>query len=145
MKKLKSIGLLVVGCWLVSCDTKKTSSKNDGDSLKIKYAKGFSIQVLNDGNKLVEVGYPYQGAKSGYKYLLVQKGNEIPKHEDNVEVITVPIESIVCTSTTHIPLLDYLDETNKLIGFPTTDYISSEKCGNELMKEKSWTWELTKA
>jgi iron complex transport system substrate-binding protein len=33
----------------------------------------------------------------------------------------------VCTSTTHIPLLDYLDETDKLVGFPTTDYISSEK------------------
>src|SRR5438552_5037960 len=75
----------------------------------------------------MEVGYPYQGAKSGYKYLLGQKGNEIPKHETDVAVITVPIESVVCTSTTHIPLLDYLGETEKLIGFPNTDYISSEK------------------
>jgi iron complex transport system substrate-binding protein len=37
------------------------------------------------------------------------------------------LTSVVCTSTTHIPLLDYLDETNTLVGFPTTDYISSEK------------------
>ncbi len=124
----KSIWLLVVGCWLVvSCDTKSASSKSEVDRVSINYAKGFTIRELANGNKLVEVGYPYQGAKSGYRYLLVQRGNEIPKHEDNVEVINVPIESIVCTSTTHIPLLDYLDETNKLIGFPTTDYISSEK------------------
>jgi len=75
----------------------------------------------------VEVGQPYQGAKSGYRYLLVQKGNEIPKHEADVLVVPIPIQSIVCTSTTHIPLLDYLNETDKLIGFPTTDYISSEK------------------
>lgn len=128
MKNSKSIGLLVVSCCLVaSCDTKKDSLKGDIDSMSIQYAKGFTVQKLNDGNKLVEVGYPYQGAKSGYKYLLVQKGNKIPKHEAEVAVIMIPVESIVCTSTTHIPLLDFLDETNKLTGFPTTDYISSEK------------------
>ncbi len=128
MKKSKSFWLLVVGYWLfVGCDTKKVSSRGYEDSLSIKYAKGFTIEKLNDDNKLVSVGYPFQGAKSGYKYLLVQKGNEIPKHELDVEVITIPIESIVCTSTTHVPLLDYLNETDKLIGFPTTDYISSEK------------------
>src|SRR6202008_572779 len=54
-------------------------------------------------------------------------GKEIPEHGKDVQVISTPIESIVCTSTTHIPLLDYLNETEKLIGFPTTDYISSEK------------------
>jgi iron complex transport system substrate-binding protein len=57
----------------------------------------------------------------------VQKGNQVPDHEADVAVINIPIESIVCTSTTHIPLLDHIGETNKLIGFPTTDYISSEK------------------
>ena len=39
----------------------------------------------------------------------------------------MPVKNIVCTSTTHIPLLDYINETDKLIGFPTTDYISSIK------------------
>ncbi len=128
MKKSKSIWLLIVSLGLlVGCNRGKDSTKNYLDSLSIHYAKGFTVQKLNDGNKLVEVGQPYQGAKSGYKYLLVQKGNEIPKHEADVAVITIPIESIVCTSTTHIPLLDFLGETNKLVGFPTTDYISSEK------------------
>jgi iron complex transport system substrate-binding protein len=128
MKKSKSIWLLIVSFGLlVGCNRGKDSAKIYADSLSIHYAKGFTVQKLNDGNKLVEVGQPYQGAKSGYKYLLVQKGNEIPKHRADVAVITIPIESIVCTSTTHIPLLDFLGETNKLVGFPTTDYISSEK------------------
>jgi iron complex transport system substrate-binding protein len=112
---------------LDACTTKKILNESHVHSVQIKYARGFSVQQLNNGNKLVEVGYPYQGAKTGYKYLLVQKGNEIPKHESDVEVITIPVESIVCTSTTHIPLLDYLNVTDKLIGFPNTDYISSEK------------------
>ncbi len=128
MKYFRLLLLLVACCMLLaSCSTKKITNENRTDSLLIKYAKGFSVRELGNDNKLVEVGYPYQGAKSGYKYLLVQKGNDIPKHESDVEVIIIPIESIVCTSTTHIPLLDYLNETDKLIGFPTTDYISSEK------------------
>ncbi|HEV8513765.1 MAG TPA: ABC transporter substrate-binding protein [Cyclobacteriaceae bacterium] len=126
MKNSKLIWLIVSYLLLVSC-AKKETTKSDKNILSVKYASGFAIQELADGNKLVEVGYPYQGAKSGYKYLLVQRGNEIPKHESDVEVISIPIQSIVCTSTTHIPLLDYLNETDKLIGFPTTDYISSEK------------------
>lgn len=92
----------------------------------IRYATGFRISNLGNA-KLVEVTYPYKGATSGYKYLLVKKGAVPPKHEDDVNVIFTPIDRIVCTSTTHIPLLDYLDVSEKLAGFPTTDYISSEK------------------
>jgi iron complex transport system substrate-binding protein len=97
-----------------------------GDTVSIKYAQGFSVTY--DGPvKWVDVNYPYQGATSGYHYLLVPKGDSIPAHNNNTHVITIPLESIVCTSTTHIPLLDYLGETDKLVGFPTTDYISSKK------------------
>src|ERR1041385_5020601 len=127
-KKLETRALQLVTCSLMlfalSCTKNQEQSK--GEQRKLKYAQGFSVKdSLNC--KWVEVVYPYQGATSGYHYLLVQKGNEIPEHDKDVQVITVPIESIVCTSTTHIPLLDYLNETEKLIGFPTTDYISSEK------------------
>lgn len=77
--------------------------------------------------KLVEVLYPFQGATSGFKYLLVPRDEEVPPHEADVKVIRTPLSSIVCTSTSHIPLLDYLDESDKLVGFPSTDFISSEK------------------
>ena len=50
-----------------------------------------------------------------------------PDIDKDAKVNYTPVESIVCTSTTHIPLLDYIGETEKLVGFPTTDYISSEK------------------
>jgi iron complex transport system substrate-binding protein len=114
---------------LVSCAPKKEQlSVLSGDTTKTKlnYAEGFHV-TYQGNNKLVEVSRPFQGATSGYKYLLVQKGEPIPTHDADVHVITIPLTSIVCTSTTHIPLLDYLNESEKLIGFPTTDYISSEK------------------
>jgi iron complex transport system substrate-binding protein len=42
-------------------------------------------------------------------------------------IIPIPLKSIVVTSTTHIPALELLGVENTLIGFPNTDYISSEK------------------
>ena len=95
------------------------------DTIHLKYAKGFKVH-LKGITKLVEVTYPFQGATSGYSYLLVPHGEQPPSHDDRTQVIFTPLKSIVCTSTTHIPLLDYLGETDKLVGFPTTDYISSQ-------------------
>lgn len=92
----------------------------------VKYATGFTVSVVANA-KLVEVTYPYKGATSGYKYLLVNKGDSVPQHTADTRVIYTPVNSIVCSSTTHIPLLDCIDESDKLIGFPTTDYISSVK------------------
>jgi iron complex transport system substrate-binding protein len=114
------VALLTMSC----SSTKETDFTAQTDSLK--YAVGFSVEQI-ENSKLVTVKYPYQGATEGYQYLLVPKGEKTPDHDASVQVIQTPIEKIVCTSTTHIPLLDYLNETNSLVGFPTTDYISSEK------------------
>jgi iron complex transport system substrate-binding protein len=127
---MKHFITLVIVCLLFGCSEKKTDQPESPSTpfteTQIKYAEGFKVSIAGK-NKLVEVTYPYQGATSGYKYLLVPKGDEVPTHDADTKIIRIPLESIVCTSTTHIPLLDYLGETEKLVGFPTTDYISSEK------------------
>lgn len=127
---IKQIFLALISfALLMSCSRTKQEQKAGGIepvSIEIKYAQGFKVSD-HGSYKTVEVTYPYQGAQSAYTYLLVQKGQPVPAHDAATTVIQIPLESIVCTSTTHIPLLDYLNETDKLIGFPTTDYISSEK------------------
>jgi iron complex transport system substrate-binding protein len=115
----------LLGC-SVKPENKNVSAAISRDSVSIKYASGFKISSIGNA-KLVEVTYPYQGATSGYQYLLVPRGEQPPSGIEGAKVIFTPVKSIVCTSTTHIPLLDYLDETDKLTGFTTTDYISSEK------------------
>lgn len=114
---------------LIGCQKEKSADTYvpNNSATTIQYATGFRVAYQEDGTKLVEVLYPFQGATAGYKYLLVSKGNTVPSHEGDVRIIRIPLSSIVCTSTTHIPLLDYLNETDKLTGFPTTDYISSER------------------
>jgi len=115
---------------LIGCEGRKAPQQAETGtplpSTEIKYATGFEVTALGN-SRIVQVRYPFQGATSGYYYLLVPRGEKPPAHYIGTRVIYTPVESIVCTSTTHIPLLDYLGQTDKLTGFPTTDYISSEK------------------
>lgn len=116
----------LVMSFLFACNqhTDRTQSDRVTITTRLKYAEGFTVRY--EGKvKHVEVTYPYQGATSGYRYLLVPAGTEVPPHDNDVQVIQTPVQSIICTSTTHIPLLTYLHETDALIGFPTLDYISA--------------------
>jgi iron complex transport system substrate-binding protein len=129
MKPRLILQLIISGVLLLSlaeCTPSSQKEKPLPSVEKLSYAHGFKVSSF-ENYKIVEVTTPYKGAHAGYKYLLLQHGTEVPPHDADTKVIVVPLETIVCTSTTHIPLLDYLGETDKLTGFPTTDYISSEK------------------
>jgi iron complex transport system substrate-binding protein len=117
--------LVFVIVHIQSCSKSPEQATNGSPSLNIEYATGFTVR--KEGNVTwVNVTHPYNNATSGYTYLLVPKGETVPEHPADVQVITIPLESIVCTSTTHIPHLDYLGVSDKLVGFPSTDYVSSE-------------------
>jgi len=123
---MKRLLILILFFTAASCDRKSaTKVSAEKTSRSFQYAEGFRV-TYEGKNKLVEVLTPFQGATSGYQYLLVPEGEPIPEHDAGVRIIRTPVSSIVCTSTSHIPLLDYLHESDKLVGFPTTDYISSE-------------------
>ncbi len=106
-----------------SCNPTNSVKEEITDSSALVYATGFTIQE-KENYTLVTVTTPYKNAPKGLRYVLYPRNAKKPTVEADA-FIPVPINSIVCTSTTHIPLLDYLGETDKLTGFPTTDYISS--------------------
>jgi len=92
----------------------------------VQYAKGFEIYKHQDFS-IVKVSNPWPNAKEAFTYILHKKGVSIPDSLKNFMQIQVPIKSVVVTSTTHIPSLEMLEVENTLIGFPNTDYVSSEK------------------
>ena len=98
-----------------------TSSKNE-----VHYAKGLEIYKYN-GYSIVKITSPWPEAKENFTYVLQEKNGIIPDSLKKFTTITIPIKSIVVTSTTHIPALEMLGVENTLVGFPNTDYISSEK------------------
>ncbi len=116
--------------FFVSC--KKENKESDQLTVmylapqNIEYAKGLVIQ--NHGTyKEIKVTTPWPDANDALTYILHPKGTRKPFESNKVVFVEVPIERVVVTSTTDIPMLEYLGLEQKLVGFPYTDYISSEK------------------
>ena len=119
--------LVVLFFGFIQCK-KSVNSVNITTSIKnsIQHAEGFSIEKY-DGFSVVKVSNAYPEAKDKYTYVLHKKGVQIPDSLNQFTAIEVPIKKVIVTSTTHIPSLESLGVEKGLIGFPTTDYISSEK------------------
>ncbi|MWB94706.1 ABC transporter substrate-binding protein [Flavobacterium sp. GA093] len=113
---------------VLSC--KKTDNaeivKSKTSQNSIEYASGLSI-VKNEGYSVVTVSNPWPKANKNFTYILKEKDAKVPDSLQSYTTIQVPLASVVVTSTTNIPFLEMLEVENKLIGFPHTDYISSEK------------------
>ena len=112
----------------IGCKQNNKTSKNTKASTEnlVQYAKGLEIYKYK-GFSIIKITNPWPNAKENFTYILKEKNGIIPDSLKQYNQISVPIKSIVVTSTTHIPALELLGVENTLVGFPNTDYISSEK------------------
>ncbi|MDP3311918.1 ABC transporter substrate-binding protein [Lutibacter sp.] len=109
-----------------SCNDITNSKKKEevvGVKTQLKYAKGFEI-ITYKNYKLLRIKAPYQNATETFEYVLTTNKT---KTNSELNTIQIPVKKLVVTSTTHIPMLELLESESKLIGYPNTDYISSEK------------------
>ncbi|GGZ50735.1 ABC transporter substrate-binding protein [Mesonia mobilis] len=138
---MKKIGFLFALILLFNCkeQSKNTSSKTSthvkAETVEISYAEGFSITNFEDF-KIVKVNSPWPKAEKEFTYVLAEKNVTLPDTLQFDQKVTIPINKIVVTSTTHIPSLESLGQENTLIGFPHLDYISSEKTRNLIQEGK---------
>lgn len=96
-------------------------------SVQIKYATGFTIKKFKSYKELI-IKSPYPNAEKQLQYILVEDWGALAATDFfNAKMITIPIKKMVVTSTTHIPMLELLNEEQSLVGFPNTKYISSPK------------------
>ena len=114
----------------VSC---KSESKPDFTNttetkeLQLKYAEGFSV-TYEDDYKILKITRPWPKAEKSYAYGIPNENSTVDWKTKNLDdVIDRSVQKIVVTSTTHIPALELLGVEQTLIGFPGTDYISSQK------------------
>ncbi|MCH2488832.1 MAG: ABC transporter substrate-binding protein [Flavobacteriales bacterium] len=116
--------LILVGC---NSETKKntTTVSEEKIATTVTYANGFTVQQ-QDAYKVITLTNPWPGADKQFTYALVDDKSVLPASETFDAVINIPVETIVVTSTTHIPSLEMLQVSESLIGFPNLDYISSE-------------------
>ena len=110
----------------ISCtkEIKKTADTTK-EKNAVTYAQGFAI-VTKNGTKKLLIKSAYLNTKDVFEYHIQKKTNQA-NISNNSQIIKVPIDKIVVTSTTHIPMLELLHQENTIIGFPHASYISSEK------------------
>ena len=113
---LLSFILSAPGCRNRLHDTNSTLPEKIGEEINIVYAKGFRI-VEFPGYTMLNVHNPWQGAENiSFTYYLVNSENDIPEELNGKTVIRTPVKRIVCLSTTHIALLEFVDEISSLVG-----------------------------
>lgn len=121
---------------LISCKEQKDNIDEidiPNENSKIEFAQGFDIEYF-EGYKVITLKNAWPGAEKVFKYALVEKGTVLKNPESYDDIVNIPINNIVVTSTTHIPSLEMLNVEKSLIGFPNLDYISSEKTRNSINK-----------
>lgn len=94
----------------------------------ITYAKRFSISYY-PGYKKILLNEAWPGSHDTLTYIVTGdlKTAEQFKKDEEVTLILQPNENVVCFSTTHLPFLEMIRMEDRIGGFPTTDYIYSEK------------------
>lgn len=115
-------------CFFISC--KKTENTNTKTIATVKneieYSSNLAIYKY-DGYSIVKVLNPWPDANKNFTYVLKEKNASVPDSLQKYTQLSVPLQSIVVTSTTNVPFLEMLHVEKSLTGFPHTDYISSEK------------------
>ncbi len=126
LMKFIKVTIILVSLIIVQCKNDPKQVKVILQKNEIQYAKGFSVENFK-GYSVVKVTNPWPKANKSYTYILKEKNGTIPDSLQKYVKVNVPVKKIIVTSTTHIPSLEILQETQTLIGFPNLSYISSDR------------------
>ncbi|WP_178984030.1 ABC transporter substrate-binding protein [Winogradskyella helgolandensis] len=138
---MKFYSLLLLLLIVSSCKNEpkqETISTIESEKLELKYAEGFSVDYY-ENYKVLSITKPWPKAEKTYRYVIISKEDMAKttfKTNEFDGIIINPLETIVVTSTTHIPSLELLNVEETLIGFPGTNYVSSEKTRQRIDDEK---------
>jgi iron complex transport system substrate-binding protein len=97
-----------------------------GTLVEITYSTRFSITKFDDFKELKVIS-PWPASTDTFIYRLHHEKIEDSSQSSEATDLSIklPLKSVVCFSTTHLPYFEMLGEEEKLTGFPTTSYISS--------------------
>ena len=108
------------------------------ENISIAHAKGFRIEKSGNDITLIKISSPWPDAEAAFTYALIPKDKmaSITLNKDEYDaIVSIPVERIVVTSTTHIPALESLGVLDRLVGFPDTKYISSPRARERIEAE----------
>ena len=119
--------LILVTLVTSACKTydKKVVEKYPDIRNEVSLAERFTLEKKNGYTEIAIIN-PWQGAKNvNQTYRLVKRGSKLPEGHDSSSVIFVPLEKIICMSTTYIAMISALGEEKSIAGVSGTGFIFS--------------------
>jgi len=123
LKSIPIIALLIFsGC---RYSNKRTTDEISDKVNQITKAERFTLEKKNGWTE-IKIINPWQGASGvNQVFYLVKRGTKMATLPDSSSVIFVPVRKIICTSTTHIAMIEALGEVNSVVGVSGTNLIYS--------------------
>lgn len=114
----------------------------------ITKAERFTLRK-NDSCTILTITNPWQGAEGiNQIYYLVKKGISLPSGIDSGQIIFVPLNKIICMSTTHLAMISALHAENTIAGVSGAGFIYeknlSEKVNLGEIKDIGYEADLNK-
>jgi len=106
----------------------------------VKYATGFKVAYY-PSYKVVEVFDNTDTTKPAQTYLLVEHGTRIPEHSPKDILVRIPLVSVSCLSTTHVPYLKSLEQVEKISGIGNPELVLDTMLLKQI--KKGWTMSIT--
>jgi len=97
------------------------------------YADNFSIEKFAD-YQLITIKKPWANATQSLRYALYPRQHPRPKLPPDVLLIAVPVQKIACTSTAQVAMLDFVQQTDKIVALSDGKYIYNQIIFNKLAK-----------
>jgi len=104
------------------------AAEGSGDTIQaattVRYAHGFTIDY-HDGFKVVHILDRNSNKFDTLEYLLVQRGHPVPTGYPRAQLITIPVQTMIATSSTHIGIADFVGVADRITGLGSFKYVNS--------------------
>lgn len=118
----------------LSCSSGQSDKIAEVHGKRNEYSERFIISH-NDGYSKITVINPWQGANERYiDYYISDDISAIPPGTESSQIIIRPVESIVCTSTTHIAMLDTLGGAELIKGVSGSEFVYNKVLRSRIEK-----------
>ena len=126
--RIYSIGILFL--WMASCkQAVKPSAHSALDKpiaakTRLTHSKGFTIEYF-ENYKLVKIVNRFSNKTDTLQYVLVQRGTPAPSGYPGAQVIQIPVQKLMVTSSMHVGLAEFAGAADVITGLAESKYITS--------------------
>lgn len=108
-----------------ACRQATEKTKTDNGQYEMYYKPAFSERFVIETNgkeKRLVVYNPWQGSRNiKFTYTLTHSEN------NDAHTVKIPVERVVCLSSTHLAFVDFIDEIDKVTGVSGSGFISNQR------------------